>query len=215
MPVLEACEADSKKKTLRAAEQGRPDVAEARRLWIKTQPALDADSLVFLDESGAQTNMTTRYGRAPVGERCVDRSPHGHWKTLTLLSAIRRDGVMRDATIVVDGSMDAAVFTAYAQRCPAPSLRRGDIVVMDNLGSHHAADASRAIEAVGASVWFLPAYSPDLNPIEKMWSKTKAWLRRVAAKTIEGLIQATADALRAVSPDECQAYFRSCGYCQE
>lgn len=212
MPVLEAVELVSKKKTLKAAEQDRPDVAEARRLWIKTQPALDADSLVFLDESGAQTNMTTRHGRSPVGERCFDSSPHGHWKTLTMLSAIRTTGVIEDATVVVDGAMDAAVFTAYAEQCLAPSLRCGDIVVMDNLASHYAKDALRAIEAVGANVWFLPAYSPDLNPIEPVWSKVKACLRRVAATTIDDLIAATAKALRAVSAQDCLGCFKACGY---
>jgi len=199
---------------LKAAEQDRPDVAVGRRFWIKTQRRLDPQRLVFLDESGAKTNMTTLYGRAPVGERCVDASPHGHWKTLTLLSAIRLDGVIEDATVVVDGAMDAEVFVNYAERCLAPSLRPGDLVVMDNLPSHTVAGVAEAIQAAHASVWYLPAYSPDLNPIEKLWSKVKAWLRRVAADTIDGLIQATADALRDVQPDECRRYFESCGYCQ-
>lgn len=190
-------------------------MAEARRFWVKTQPTLAPDRLVFLDESGAKTNLTTLYGRSPVGERCVDTSPHGHWKTLTLLSAIRLGGVIQDATVVVDGAMDADVFTAYAEHCLAPSLRRGDLVVMDNLASHHAAAAIAAIESVDAAVWFLPAYSPDLNPIEKMWSKVKSCLRRVAASTIDGLIQAMADALRSVHPQECRNYFESCGYCHK
>ena len=214
MSVLEPVEPVSKKKTLKAAEQDRPDVAAARSFWVKTQPALDADSLVFLDESGAKTNMTTRYGRSPVGERCYDSSPHGHWKTLTMLSAIRTTGVMQDATVVVDGAMDAAVFTAYAEQCLAPSLQGGDIVVMDNLASHYAKDALSAVESVGASVWFLPAYSPDLNPIEQVWSKVKAWLRRAAATTIDDLITATANALRAVTAQDCLGCIRACGYCQ-
>lgn len=158
--------------------------------------------------------MTTRYGRSEVGERCIDTSPHGHWKTLTMLSAIRSTGVIEDATVVVDGAMDSAVFTDYAEQCLAPSLSPGDLVVMDNLASHHAKDALAALESVGASVWFLPAYSPDLNPIEQMWSKVKACLRRTAAKTIEALIKATANALRTVTAQDCLGYFKACGYCQ-
>lgn len=212
MPGVEAVGFDTKKKSLRAAEQDRPDVAAGRRFWIKIQKTLEWARLVFLDESSAKTNMTTLYGRSPVGERCIDASPHGHWKTLSVLSAIRLDGVMRDATVVVDGAVDGAVFTAYAERCLAPVLRPGDLVVMDNLSSHRVAGALCAIESADAGVWFLPAYSPDLNPIEKMWSKVKAWLRRVAVSTIPSLISATADALRDVSPEECQHYFESCGY---
>jgi len=203
-----------KKKSLRAAEQDRPDVAAGRRFWVKAQPLLDPHSLVFLDEAGAWTNMTTQYGRSPVGERCVDATPHGHWKTQTMLSAIRLDGVMRDATVVVDGAMDADVFTRYAEQCLAPSLRPGDLVVMDNLSSHHTKAAIEAIESAHASVWFLPPYSPDLNPIEKLWSKVKAWLRRAAAKTLDGLSAAIAAALRTATPEECWNYFASCGYCR-
>ncbi|MEM8737922.1 MAG: IS630 family transposase [Planctomycetota bacterium] len=213
MSVLGAVEPVSKKKTLKAAEQDRDDVAQARSFWIKTQPVLGVDSLVFLDESGAQTNMTTRYGRAEVGQRCFDSSPHGHWKTLTMLSAIRSTGVIQDATVVVDGAMDSAVFMAYAEQCLAPSLSRGDIVVMDNLASHKAKDALAAIESVGASVWFLPAYSPDLNPIEQVWSKVKACLRRIAATTVEDLVKATANALRTITAQDCVGSFRACGYC--
>ena len=211
---MDPVEAVSKKKTLKAAEQERPDVVKARSFWIKTQSTLEFSSLVFLDESGAQTNMTTRYGRSPVGERCLDSSPHGHWKTLTMLSAIRSTGVMEDATVVVDGAMDASVFTDYAEQCLAPCLCPGDVVVMDNLGSHHAKDALAAIASVDASVWFLPAYSPDLNPIEQVWSKVKAYLRRTAAKTIDDLIKATAKALRTVTVRDCLAYIKACGYCQ-
>ena len=157
--------------------------------------------------------MTTRYGRSEVGERCLDTSPHGHWKTLTMLSAIRSTGVVEDATIVVDGAMDAAVFTDYAEQCLSPSLSPGDVVVMDNLSSHHAKDALAAIESAGASVWFLPAYSPDLNPIEQVWSKVKAYLRRAAARSIDELVKATARALRTVTVQDCLSYFRACGYC--
>ena len=129
-----------------------------------------------------------------------------------MLSAIRCTGVIEEASIVFDGPTDAIVFRSYVEQCLAPSLQPGDIVVMDNLASHKVTGVREAIDSVGASVWYLPPYSPDLNPIEKMWAKIKAWLRRVAARTAEGLIQGVGDALRAVDADECRAYFRSCGY---
>ena len=129
-----------------------------------------------------------------------------------MLSAIRCTGVIEDASIVFDGPTDAFVFRSYVEQCLAPSLRVGDIVVMDNLSSHKVTGVREAIESVGANVWYLPPYSPDLNPIEKMWSKVKAWLRRVAARTVEGLIQTVGEALRAVDADECRAYLRSSGY---
>lgn len=172
----------------------------------------DVDSLVFLDETGAKTNMTRLYGRAPVGERCLCAAPHGHWRATTLLSAIRSTGVIQEASIVFDGATDALVFQSYVEECLAPALREGDIVVMDNLASHKVAGVEEAIATVGASVWYLPPYSPDMNPIEKMISKVKAWLCRVAARTVEDLVVAIGDALRAVLPDECRAYLRSCGY---
>ena len=172
----------------------------------------DLDQFVFLDESSAKTNMTRLYGRAPVGQRCYFAAPQGHWHTTTLLSAMHCTGVMEDASIVFDGPTDAIVFRSYVEQCLAPSLRVGDIVVMDNLASHKVAGVREAIEGVGASVWYLPPYSPDLNPIEKLWSKVKAWLRRAAARTVEELIEAVGDALRTVDADECLNYFRSCGY---
>jgi transposase len=187
-------------------------VAERRRNFEIARRFAGAGRFVFLDESGAKTNMTRLYGRARVGERCTDRTPHGHWKTMTVLSAIRLDGVMRDATVLVDGPMNAATFLAYTRQFLAPSLRPGDVVVMDNLASHKAAGVREAIEAVGADLWYLPPYSPDLNPIEKLWSKVKAWLRRVSAKTFDALSHAIADALRTVSPAECANYLASCGY---
>ena len=172
----------------------------------------DVNQLVFLDESSAQTNMTRLYGRAPVGQRCHFSAPHGHWRTTTMLSAIRCSGVMKEASIVFDGPTDANIFRSYVEECLAPALHPGDIVVMDNLSSHKVAGVQEAIEKAGASVWYLPPYSPDLNPIEKLWSKVKAWLRRIAARTIDGLIAAIGDALRDVDERECRNYFASCGY---
>ena len=200
------------KKTLRADEQDRPDVVRRRVNFAIARRFADVDQFVFLDESSAKTNMTRLYGRAPVGKRCYDAAPHGHWKTTTMLSAIRSTGVIQDASVVFDGPTDAIVFRGYVERCLAPSLRAGDIVVMDNLSSHKVSGVREAIDSAGASVWYLPPYSPDLNPIEKLWSKVKTWLRRVAARTVQGLIQAIGDALRAVDTNECRAYFRSCEY---
>ena len=202
-----------KKKSLKAQEQKRPDVAARRLNFSIARRFVDPASLVFLDESGATTHMTRLYGRSPVGERCVDHTPHGHWKTLTMLSAIRLSGVVREATVLVEGAMNAPTFLAYTEQLLAPSLLPGDVVVMDNLASHKVAGVAEAIEAAGASVWYLPPYSPDFNPIEKLWSKVKAWLRRAMARGVEALTNAFADALRAVTPEECRNYFRSCGYC--
>jgi transposase len=187
-------------------------VLRRRANFVIARRFADLESFVFLDESSAKTNMTRLYGRAPVGRRCFFSAPHGHWQTTTLLSAIRTTGVMKDASIVFEGPTDAVIFRSYVEECLAPALGAGDIVVMDNLASHKVAGVHEAIEEAGASIWYLPPYSPDLNPIEKLWAKVKAWLRRIAARTVEGLIQAVGDALRAVDANECHAYLRSCGY---
>ena len=156
--------------------------------------------------------MTRLYGRAPVGQRCHDHTPHGHWKTTTLLSAIRLDGVIEQATVIVDGPMNTDTFEAYAERCLAPSLRVGDVVVMDNLSSHKSTATRRVIEQADAALWFLPPYSPDLDPIEKLWSKVKTWLRRASARTFDAIGDQLARVLRTVTPTECANYFNSCGY---
>ena len=173
---------------------------------------MDPERLVFLDESGAKTNMTRLYGRSRVGERCNFFNAHGRWKTTTMISALRVGGVIPAATMLFDGPMNAVTFLGWVESCLAPSLRYGDIVVMDNLGAHKAAGVEEAIDAVGASVWWLPPYSPDLNPIEKLWSKVKSRLRRVSAGTVDGLWRAAGDAFRAVTMEECANYFTSCGY---
>lgn len=156
--------------------------------------------------------MTGLYGRSKIGERCNFHTPHGRWKTTPMVSALRVDRVIEGATVLFDGPMNSVTFLGYVEHCLAPSLEAGDLVVVDNLGAHKAAGVEEAIESVGAAVWFLPAYSPDLNPIEKLWSKVKSWLRRVAAGTVDGLWRVAGDAFRAVTPGECANYFRSCGY---
>jgi transposase len=165
---------------------------------------------VFLDESGAKTSMTRLRGRAPKGQRVYDAAPHGHWGTTTMISSIRQDGTT--ACMTMDGPTTGDVFQAYVRHILAPTLRPGDIVVLDNLSSHKRADALTLIEKVGATVKFLPAYSPDLNPIEKMWSKIKELLRAAKARTREALEKAIADALDKVSASDAAGWFQSCGY---
>lgn len=200
----------AKKKSLRAAEQDRPDVKAQREAWWKWAGEVDLRRLHFLDESGAKTNMTRRYGRSFNGHRVVDATPHGHWCTTTMLSSIRLDGTM--AAMVIEGATDAAVFLAYVTQVLIPTLRPGDIVVMDNLSPHKSASIVDAIEAAGAEVWFLPPYSPDFNPIEKMWSKIKAFLRAVKARTYEALLEAIAAALKTITASDAIGWFESCGY---
>jgi transposase len=202
----------SKKKSLRAAEQDRPDVQEQRAVWRERLSAVKLQRLVFLDESGAKTNMTRLYARSFDGQRVVDATPHGHWCTTTMISALRVDG--RTADVVVEGATDGDVFRAYVEQVLTPSLQAGDIVVLDNLAPHKMPAVIEAIQARGAQVWFLPPYSPDLNPIEKMWSKIKAYLRRVKARTKEALWQAIGAALRTVTASDALAWFEACGYMQ-
>lgn len=187
-------------------------MARHRHNFMIARRFVEPSRFVFLDESWAKLNMTTLYGRAPTGQRCVDAIVHGNWKTTTLLSAIRLQGVIRPATLLIDGTMDAVTFRGYIERCLAPALGPGDIVVMDNLASHKVHGVATAIESVGADLWYLPAYSPDLNPIEKLWSKVKSCLRRLAASSFEGLIAAVSQAFETVGPAECPNYFKSCGY---
>jgi len=171
---------------------------------------VDSQRFVFLDESGAKTNMKRLYGWAAKAERLVDAVPGGHWQTTTMLSALRSDTVA--TAMVTDGPVDGLVFMGFVTHFLVPVLKPGDIVVMDNLSSHKVKGVREAIEAVGAEVWYLPPYSPDLNPIEQMWSKVKAVLRRLARRTTESLYRAIGKALRQVTPDECCNYFANCGY---
>jgi transposase len=165
---------------------------------------------VFVDETGAKTNMTRRYGWGPKQERVVEAVPQGHWKTTTLLQAIDVSGTR--AAMITDGPTDAAVFETFVDWLLAPKLRPGDVVVLDNLSSHKSVRAVQRIESVGARVKYLPPYSPDFNPIEKVFSKVKNFLRFAAARTQAALWDAIAFALDTVTPDDCRNVFRSCGY---
>jgi transposase len=166
--------------------------------------------LVFIDETWATTNMTRRYGRSPRGERLVAAVPHGHWKTSTFVAALRHDGIT--APCVIDGAMNGSIFRAYVEQVLAPTLRPGDLVIMDNLGSHKVAGVRETIEACGASLIYLPAYSPDLNPIEQAFAKLKSLLRKEAARSVEALWNAIGRFLSHFTPTECANYFSNRGY---
>jgi len=193
----------------RAAEQDRPDVAEARRAWKAGQAALPA-GVVFVDETWASTNMSRRLGRCPRGERLVCPVPYGHWKTTTFVAALRREGLT--APLVIDGAVNGDLFVAYVGQVLAPSLRAGDVVVMDNLSSHKRQEVKALVEAAGCTLRYLPPYSPDFNPIELAFSKLKRLLRSAAARTVEGLWAFLGRSLDSFSPTECAAYIRHCGY---
>lgn len=156
--------------------------------------------------------MTRLYGRGPRGDRVVEAVLHGRWETSTRLSAIRLEGVIQPASLVFDGPTDATVFLTYVQQCLAPALRPGDVVVMDNLSSHKVKGVVETIQAVGAEVRYLPPYSPDLNPIEMLWSKVKSILRSIGARTTQALHQAIGTALSAVTQSDLQGWFHHAGY---
>ena len=171
---------------------------------------MDASRFVFLDETGTATNMTRHHGRCLRGERLVDATPHGHWKTTTFVAGLRSTGLT--APLVLDGPMTGEVFKAYVEQMLVPSLSPGDVVVMDNLAAHKVTGVREAIDAAGASLLHLPPYSPDLNPIEQLFAKLKALLRKVTARTKDTLWAAIGDLLEAFTPDECRNYLANCGY---
>lgn len=179
-------------------------------LWREEITKVQHDRLLFIDESGAKTNMTRLYGRAPRGARVYDHVPNGRWQTTTMIAAVGRNGPQ--APWVLDGPMDGDAFAVWAEHVLAPTLKKNDIVVMDNLSVHKNPEARAAIEATGAKIWDLPAYSPDLNPIEKMWSKIKAYLRKAKARDIEALYEAVGKAMDRVSHEDICNWFASCGY---
>jgi transposase len=185
-------------------------VKAARVTWRRRVGQVSKDRFVFLDETGAKTNMKRLHGWSDYGERLVDSAPSGHWSTTTIISAIRLDGVA--TAMATNGPTDALVFRGFTEHFLVPSLRTGDIVVMDNLSSHKVTGIVEMIESVGAQVWYLPPYSPDFNPIEQMWSKVKSCLRAYAARTKKMLLNAIGKALNQVTIEECINYFQHCGY---
>jgi transposase len=210
LAYVEAAGADTQKKSLRAAEQDRPDVAKARAEWRDNQSALDPGKLIFLDETWTKTNMVRQYGWAEVGRRLVDAVPHGHWKTSTFIAGLRQDGLV--APCVFNGAINGELFLAYVEQVLVPTLSPGDIVIMDNLASHKVTGVRQAIEAAGASLLYLPPYSPDLNPIEQAFAKLKALLRAKALRTVEALWKALGNLVTCFSPAECANYLRHAGY---
>jgi transposase len=165
---------------------------------------------VFIDETWAKTNMTRTHGRAPRGQRLLAKVPHGHWKTLTFVAALRSDRVT--APCVIDGPINGNSFLAYVEQILVPTLHPGDIVIMDNLGSHKGQAVRRAIRTVGAKLFFLPPYSPDLNPIEQLFAKLKTLLRKAAERTIEDTWRRIGKLLDEFAAKECANYFKDAGY---
>lgn len=198
------------KKTLHAAEQDRPDVAERRAAWRVSQAGLDPKKLVFIDETWAKTNMTRTRGWSPEGERLVAKVPHGHWKTTTLIAALDHRGMRCSTT--VDGAVNRDVFESFVEQVLVPKLTPGDIVIMDNLSSHKGATVPALIKSAGATTMYLPPYSPDLNPIEPAFSKLKQLLRSASHRTMDGLWRDMQRMLDRVTASDAQGYFRHCGY---
>ena len=182
----------------------------AREAWFESQPELEPERLIFLDECGTNTKMARLYGRSRRGERCRAAIPHGHWKTTTLIAALDTEGII--APMIVDGAMNGEMFQAYVETLLAPCLIPGDIVIMDNLPAHKVSGAKKAIEKAGATLLFLPAYSPDFNPIEKAISQIKAFLKSAAVRTKAELDTAIAQAIDLITPQNARNYFEACGY---
>ncbi len=216
------------KKSAHAAEQDRPDILKRREAWFEGQLDLDPARLVFIDETWASTNMPSAghpiplrgwgplagsarlRGRAPKGQRLRAGVPHGHWKTTTFVAGLRLSGIV--APMVLDGPINRVAFQAYVDQVLVPELRPGDVVIMDNLSSHKAPAVRQAIEAAGATLLYLPPYSPDFNPIENAFAKLKALLRKAAERTIPGLWAAIGRLIDSFTPQECANYFAAAGY---
>jgi putative transposase len=203
-----------------AGERDRPDVARRRSQWAKYQGRIAPERLVFIDETPDQvrgrlwtkTNMAPLRGWAPCGMRLTAKIPYGHWNTTTFLAALRHDRI--DAPWLLEGPINGDSFTTYVAEILVPTLRPGDIVIMDNLGSHKGRAVRQLIRSAGAKLIFLPKYSPDLNPIEQVFAKLKHLLRKAAARTVEAVCAAIGQLLAAFTPQECTNYFKNTGYAQ-
>ena|ERR1700744_1977873 len=195
---------------MRAAEQDRPDVKQARSLWRSRQSHWDIRHLVFIDETSLNTKLARLYGRCPRGERCLSAVPHGHWQTSTFIAALRYQQI--EAPFLVDGPVDAEVFTVYLEQVLGPCLQPGDILILDNLATHKVQAVAQLLFAKGVGLRYLPPYSPDLNPIEMAFAKLKAHLRQAAARTLGELESAVAHSLDTFSAADCTAFFRHAQY---
>jgi transposase len=198
------------KKTLVASEQQREDVARAREQWQAWQQTCDLSRLVFLDETGITTNMTRRYGRALGGARCRDAAPAGHWHTLTFIAGLRINRLT--APWCLDQAMTGEAFKEYLRSQLGPTLKPGDMVICDNLSAHKVAEVQAIVAAHGATIQYLPPYSPDLNPIEQVFAKLKALLRKAAERTYDKLWQLMGKLVDEFRADECLNLFRHSGY---
>ena len=182
----------------------------AREAWFEGQLDLDPAKLVFIDETAATTKMARLRGRAARGVRCRAAIPHGHWMTTTFTAGLRLDGI--SAPMLLEGPMDGDAFLAYIEQVLVPTLTIGDTVIMDNLPAHKVTGVREAIEAAGASIVYLPPYSPDFNPIEMAFSKFKAFMRATAARTLDGLWTAATQAIERFTPTDCANYFAAAAY---
>jgi transposase len=198
------------KKSLSAAERKRADVARARRRWVREQGLLDSARLVFIDETAVTTNMVRLNGWNPRGERLVGDVPMGKWETVTFIAGFRQTGIV--APMLIKGAMNGEAFLAYIEQCLAPTLKRKDIAVVDNVSFHKVAGVEEAIQACGAELRYLPQYSPEFNPIESVFHPLKTLLRKAAERTIKGLERHVGSFIRALDPSECVGYFRHAGY---
>lgn len=197
---------DTKKKTLGASERNE----EARSAWREQMKQVDANKLVIVDETGSNIGLTPLYARAPQGQRAYGSIPHNRGKNTTLLASLSLAGM--GAAMILEGATDAMAFEIYVEQVLAPSLEPGHIVVMDNLSSHTGPKVRQAIQARGCQLLFLPAYSPDLSPIEEAFSKLKAVLRRAEARTRQDLYEALSHALEVITPQDALGWFTHCGY---
>ena len=195
---------------MHADEQRRTDVAADRRQWRQTLPLHDANQYIFVDETGVTTDLLRRYARSPRGTRATDHTPCSHWQTHTVVAALRPTELT--ATAVFDGPMDSVMFLAYVEQVLVPTLRPGDVVVLDNLVLHKQPEVRAAIEHAGAHLRFLPPYSPDFNPIEMAFAKLKAFFRAARPRTFDQVCDLMRTALGLFLPDECANYVRHCGY---
>jgi transposase len=185
-------------------------VARRRARWTAYQGRIDPCRFVFIDETWTKTNMAPLRGWAPRGQRLPAKVPHRRWKTMTFLAALRHDRI--DAPWLIDGPINGERFRLYVEKVLAPSLRPGDIVILDNLGSHKSSAVRRAIRSVGARLFFLPKYSPDLNPIEQLFAKLKHLLRKAGERTVDAVCNAIGQILGTITPQECRNYFAQAGY---
>lgn len=193
------------------AEQIRPDIARKRRRWTRNQTRIDPSCLVFIDETWIKTNMTPLRGWGPKGERLEAKAPFGHWKTMTFIAALRHDRI--DAPWVIDGPIDGALFAAYVKQQLAPTLRKGDVVILDNPGSHKSAAARKAIWDKGAHLFFLPPCSPDINPIEQVFAKLKHLMRNAEQRTVEATWRKAGHLLDLFKPSGCLNYLKKLWIC--